>query len=83
MPLLVCLLPGFLMTGFKVQRIPVIGPPIDSFLTTNGLSWITTGLGVPFYFGGAAHHFNAPIWYASTDRCNWYSYFALACSISA
>ncbi len=51
---LVCLLPGFLMTGFKIQPIPVIGPPIDSFLTTNGLSWITTGLGVPFYFGGTS-----------------------------
>jgi preprotein translocase subunit SecY len=51
---LVCLLPEFLMTGFKVQPIPFIGPPVDDFLNSFGLAWITTGLGVTFYFGGTS-----------------------------
>jgi preprotein translocase subunit SecY len=51
---LVCLLPEFLITGFKVQPLPWIGPPMDDWLTAAGLSWITTGLGVTFYFGGTS-----------------------------
>jgi preprotein translocase subunit SecY len=51
---LVCLLPEFLMTGFKIQPIPLIGPAIDDFLNSAGMSWITTGLGVTFYFGGTS-----------------------------
>ncbi len=51
---LVCLLPEFLITGFKVQPIPWIGPPIDDFLNSVGLGWFTTGLGVTFYFGGTS-----------------------------
>jgi len=51
---LVCLLPEFLMTGFKVQPIPFIGPKLDDFLNSAGMSWITTGLGVSFYFGGTS-----------------------------
>lgn len=51
---LVCLLPEFLITGFKVQPIPWIGPPLDDFLNSAGLAWITTGLGVTFYFGGTS-----------------------------
>jgi preprotein translocase subunit SecY len=51
---LVCLLPEFLITGFKVQPIPLIGPRLDDFLTSIGMSWLTTGLGVTFYFGGTS-----------------------------
>jgi preprotein translocase subunit SecY len=51
---LVCLLPEFLMTGFKVQPIPLIGPAIDDFLNSVSMSWVTTGLGVTFYFGGTS-----------------------------
>jgi preprotein translocase subunit SecY len=51
---LVCLLPEFLMTGFKVQPIPFIGPAMDDFLTSANLGFITTGLGVSFYFGGTS-----------------------------
>jgi len=39
---LVCLLPEFLITG------------IDDFLSSAGMNWITTGLGVTFYFGGTS-----------------------------
>jgi len=51
---LVCLVPEFLITGFKIQPIPFIGPTIDNFLIDYDLDFITTGLGVTFYFGGTS-----------------------------
>jgi preprotein translocase subunit SecY len=51
---LVCLLPEFLITGFKVAPIPWIGPAIDNFLVDYNLDFFTTGLGVAFYFGGTS-----------------------------
>jgi preprotein translocase subunit SecY len=51
---LICLLPEFLITGFRIQPIPFIGPRLDDFLNSSGLGWITTGLGVTFYFGGTS-----------------------------
>jgi preprotein translocase subunit SecY len=51
---LICLLPEFLITGFKVQPIPWIGPRLDDMLSSINMSWITTGLGVTFYFGGTS-----------------------------
>jgi preprotein translocase subunit SecY len=51
---LVALLPEFLIAGFRVDPIPVIGIPIDTFLTQNNLDWVTRGLGLNFYFGGTS-----------------------------
>jgi preprotein translocase subunit SecY len=51
---LVCLLPEFLITGFKVAPVPWIGPQLDNFLVDYNLDFITTGLGVAFYFGGTS-----------------------------
>jgi preprotein translocase subunit SecY len=51
---LVAILPEFLITGFKVAPIPVIGPILDTFLSDNGLGWITEGLHLNFYFGGTS-----------------------------
>ncbi|MDR1727301.1 MAG: preprotein translocase subunit SecY [Acidobacteriota bacterium] len=51
---LICLLPEFLITGFKVQSIPLIGAKLDDILNSIQLGWITTGLGVTFYFGGTS-----------------------------
>jgi preprotein translocase subunit SecY len=51
---LVAILPEFLITGFKVAPIPVIGPPLDMFLSNNNLGWITEGLNITFYFGGTS-----------------------------
>jgi len=51
---LICLLPEFMISGFKVQPLPFIGPWLDDLLTTINLSAITTGLGVTFYFGGTS-----------------------------
>lgn len=47
--------PQVLLSGFRVARLPYIGAPIDNFLTaTPGLSWIPTGLGYQFFFGGTS-----------------------------
>ncbi len=51
---LVAILPEFLISGFKVAPIPVIGPALDVFLTENNLGWITEGLHLNFYFGGTS-----------------------------
>ena len=51
---IIALLPEFLIAGFKVAPIPVIGPPLDAFLTQNNLLWVTEGLGLNFYFGGTS-----------------------------
>jgi preprotein translocase subunit SecY len=51
---LVSILPEFLITGFKVAPLPVIGPSLDMFLTNNNLGWITEGLHINFYFGGTS-----------------------------
>jgi preprotein translocase subunit SecY len=52
---IICLIPQIILTGFKVQEIPWIGPPISNILTnTPGLGWIQDGLGFQFYFGGTS-----------------------------
>jgi preprotein translocase subunit SecY len=50
----IALLPEFLMAGFKVAPIPLIGPPLDAFLHENNLDWVTEGLHLNFYFGGTS-----------------------------
>ncbi|MDD8025646.1 MAG: preprotein translocase subunit SecY [Acidobacteriota bacterium] len=47
---LLAILPEFLMTGFKVQYLPLIGGWLDRVLP----SWFTQGLQVDFYFGGTS-----------------------------
>ncbi len=52
---LVAFVPQFMLSGFKVARLPVIGPMLDSFVsTTPGLGWIPEGMGYQFYFGGTS-----------------------------
>jgi preprotein translocase subunit SecY len=51
----VAFVPQILLSGFRVARLPFIGESVDNFLTaTPGLSWIPTGLGYQFYFGGTS-----------------------------
>jgi preprotein translocase subunit SecY len=51
----VALLPQFLLQGFQFQYIPWIGQGIDNLLRSNPLtSWMTTGIGVNFFFGGTS-----------------------------
>jgi len=47
---LVAILPEFLITGFKVAPIPLIGERLDALLPR----WITEGLGLTFFFGGTS-----------------------------
>jgi preprotein translocase subunit SecY len=52
---MVAFLPQFMLSGYKVARLPLIGTWLDSFVsTTPGLSWIPTGMGYQFYFGGTS-----------------------------
>ncbi|HEU4769308.1 MAG TPA: preprotein translocase subunit SecY [Pyrinomonadaceae bacterium] len=52
---LVAFVPQFMLSGFKVARLPFVGPWIDSWVsTTPGLSWIPEGLNYQFYFGGTS-----------------------------
>ena len=51
----VCLIPQLMISGFKVQTIPFIGESLYTAISAiPGLSWIPTGLGVSFYFGGTS-----------------------------
>jgi preprotein translocase subunit SecY len=45
---IVAILPEFLITGFKVAPIPVIGERLDAILP----DWFTQGMNLQFYFGG-------------------------------
>src|SRR5690349_1837878 len=52
---LVAFVPQFMLSGFKVGRLPLIGGTLDAFVsTTPGLSWIPNGMGYQFYFGGTS-----------------------------
>ena len=43
---IVCLIPQFIISGFKVQTLPLVGPWFDAILP----EWVMTGLGYTFYF---------------------------------
>ncbi len=47
---LVSLLPMFLISGIRLQMLPWIGPTLESILP----AFITTGLGIKFFFGGTS-----------------------------
>src|SRR5918997_2219826 len=52
---LVAFVPQFMLSGFKVGRLPLIGAGLESWIsTTPGLGWIPTGMGYQFYFGGTS-----------------------------
>jgi len=52
---LVALLPQFLLMGFGFQYLPFFGPQLDALLRQTPLtSWLTTGVGIQFYFGGTS-----------------------------
>jgi preprotein translocase subunit SecY len=46
----VCLIPQFIISGFKVQSLPLVGGWLDAVLP----DWFMTGLGYSFYFGGTS-----------------------------
>ena len=52
---MVAFFPQFMLSGFKVGRLPLIGTALESFVsTTPGLAWVPTGMGYQFYFGGTS-----------------------------
>ena len=52
---LISFVPQFMLSGFKLGRLPFVGAFLDAFVSsTPGLSWIPTGLGYQFYFGGTS-----------------------------
>src|SRR5216110_3025223 len=52
---MVAFFPQFMLSGFKLARLPLIGTFLDSFVsTTPGFQWIPTGMGYQFYFGGTS-----------------------------
>jgi preprotein translocase subunit SecY len=52
---MVAFFPQFMLSGFKVAQLPFVGAWLDAFVTaTPGLSWIPTGMGYNFYFGGTS-----------------------------
>jgi preprotein translocase subunit SecY len=46
---LIAIIPEFMITGFHVNHLPVVGRYFDSLPT-----WILNGMGVQFYFGGTS-----------------------------
>src|SRR3974377_1593373 len=44
------LLPQIMISGIKLQRLPLVGNWIDA----HGPRWLLDGLGVNFYFGGTS-----------------------------
>jgi preprotein translocase subunit SecY len=47
---LIAVIPEFMMVGFHVQSIPLVGASLDAALP----QWFTQGLRVQFYFGGTS-----------------------------
>jgi preprotein translocase subunit SecY len=47
---IVCLIPQFIISGFKVQSLPLVGAWLENILPV----WFMTGLGYTFYFGGTS-----------------------------
>jgi preprotein translocase subunit SecY len=47
---LIAIIPEFMMVGFHVQNIPLVGARLDAVLP----QWITQGMRVQFYFGGTS-----------------------------
>jgi len=46
----IAVIPEILISGFKVQTLPLIG----TFLDQNLPAWFTQGLNIQFYFGGTS-----------------------------
>ncbi|HET7704517.1 MAG TPA: preprotein translocase subunit SecY [Thermoanaerobaculia bacterium] len=46
----VCILPEFLISGFRVAQLPWFGAQLDAWLPI----WFTEGMGLNFYFGGTS-----------------------------
>jgi preprotein translocase subunit SecY len=49
------LIPQIMIQGIAFQQVPWIGPPIDDWIRSNIVtSWLATGMGLNFRFGGTS-----------------------------
>ena len=46
----VAILPEFMLAGFRVGGLPFVGESLERIVP----NWVTTGLGINFYFGGTS-----------------------------
>jgi len=51
---ILCLIPGIMMSGIKLNHLPVIGNWVDATLSAGHMRWLLDGLNVQFYFGGTS-----------------------------
>jgi preprotein translocase subunit SecY len=51
---ILCLIPDVMISGIKLQHLPLIGSGIDTFFTNAHLRFLLDGLNVQFYFGGTS-----------------------------
>jgi preprotein translocase subunit SecY len=51
---ILCLIPDVMISGIKLQHLPLIGSGIDTFFTNAHMRFLLDGLNVQFYFGGTS-----------------------------
>jgi preprotein translocase subunit SecY len=51
---ILCLIPDIMISGIKLQHLPLIGQSIDNFFAAIHFRGLLDGLGVQFYFGGTS-----------------------------
>jgi len=51
---ILCLIPDIMISGIKLNHLPLLGNGIDSALTNMHMRFILEGLNVQFYFGGTS-----------------------------
>jgi preprotein translocase subunit SecY len=51
---ILCLIPDIMISGIKLNHLPLIGNGIDNLLTAIHMRFLIDGLGVNFYFGGTS-----------------------------
>ncbi|SPE38211.1 preprotein translocase membrane subunit [Candidatus Sulfopaludibacter sp. SbA3] len=51
---ILCLIPDIMISGIKLQHLPLIGQAIDTGFTNANMRFLLDGLGVQFYFGGTS-----------------------------
>ncbi len=51
---ILCLIPDIMISGIKLQHLPLIGNWIDTAFTSTHLRFLLEGLNVSFYFGGTS-----------------------------
>jgi preprotein translocase subunit SecY len=51
---ILCLIPDIMISGIKLNHLPLLGNWIDTTLTTLHMRFLLDGMGVTFYFGGTS-----------------------------